>query len=104
MLLMKKVFFDAIRSGRKATTVRFWRRQMVRPGEVHTMPGLGKVRIDEVREVALSDLTDADAVADGFASAADLTAALKRMYPTLGATGAADGRTLYAVRFTYPAQ
>ena len=104
MLLMKKAFFDAIRSGRKATTVRFWKHQMVRPGEVHTMPGLGKVRIDDVRKLALSELTDADAVADGFESAAELIAALKRIYPTLGDDGAADGCTLYAVRFTYPVE
>ena len=76
MLLMKKAFFDAIRSGRKATTVRFWKHQMVRAGEVHTMPGLGKVRIDDVRKIALSELTDDDAVADGFESAAELIAAL----------------------------
>ncbi len=101
---MKKVFFDAIRGGGKRTTLRFWRNPMVRAGEVHTVPGLGKVRIDDVREVALSELSDADAAADGFGSVAELLAALKRMYPSLGADPAAGcERRLYAVHFTFPA-
>ncbi len=104
MLLMKKQFFDAIRSGRKTTTVRLWKRQMARAGEVHTMPGLGKIRIDDVRKATLAELTDADAVADGFESAADLIAALREIYPNLDADGTAAGRTLYAVYFTYPAE
>ena len=100
---MKKMFFEAIRAGGKRTTVRLWRRQMVRAGEVHTVPGLGKGRIEAVGEVALSALTESDAAADGFASKAELTAALRRMYPALGA-GAddSDGRKLYLVRFAFP--
>ena len=99
---MKKRFFDDIRAGRKTTTVRFWKRLMTRPGQVHTVPGLGKVRIDDVREIALGALSDADAVADGFASTDELIATLKQMYPTLSDAGVADGRTLYVVGFTYP--
>ena len=97
---MKKAFFDAVRTGRKTTTLRYWRRQMVRPGEVHTVPGLGKLRIEAVQDVELSSLTDADAAADGFASVADLRAALEKMYPALAGRGD-TGRKLYAIRFTF---
>ena len=104
MLLMKKTFFGAIRRGEKTVTLRFWRRQMVRVGEQHTIPGLGRVRIEAVREVALSELTDPDAAADGFASLDELLAALRKMYPALGEDGGACGRNLYAVHFKFPAE
>ena len=97
---MKKVFFDAVRSERKTTTVRYWRRQMVRPGEIHTVPGLGRVRIEAVEEVELPSLTDSAAADDGFASADELRAALEEMYPGL-AGGGETGRRLYVVRFTF---
>ena len=112
MLLMKKAFFEAVRAGRKTTTVRYWRHRRVRAGQVHTAPGLGKLRIEEVRAVRLSELTAADAAADGFASLAQMRKALKSLYPALPSRGARgrsgrgemtdeDGRTLYAVHFTY---
>ena len=106
MLLMKKEFFDAIRSGAKTTTLRFWRHRRVRPGSIHTVRGLGVVRIDSVREAALAELTEADAAADGFTSLDDLRAALARMYPDAhlaAPAGAADNdaRKLYLVHFTF---
>ena len=76
----------------------------VRPGEVHTVPGLGKVRIDAVRETELAELTAADAAADGFGSLDELIAALKEMYPSLGQAGDPAERRLYTVGFTFPAE
>jgi len=96
MLLMKKVFFEAIRSGGKTTTLRYWRRRMVRPGSLQTIPGLGKVRIDEAACVELADLTDADAQADGLTDLKALRAALHDLYPP----ARREGRKLYLVRFT----
>lgn len=96
MLLMKKVFFDAIRSGAKRTTLRYWRRMQVRPGTVHRIRGLGAVRIEAVRPVEWTELTDADAVADGFDSLPALEGALSEMYPP----HTRPGRTLYRVHFT----
>ena len=104
MLLMKKVFFDAIRRGHKTMTVRLWRHQMVRAGQVHTIPGLGRVRIEAVREVALSELTEADAAADGFASADEMVTAMKEIYPALRGGAETGGRKLYAVHFRFPAE
>ena len=118
MLLMKKAFFEAVRSGRKTVTVRYWRYQRVRPAEVHTVPGFGKIRIEQVRTVSLSALGEEDAVADGFASAAQMRKALTGLYPDLarlaarrpargssqgrhGSADSGDGRRLFAVHFTY---
>ena len=97
MLLIKKVFFEAIRSGGKTTTLRYWRRRMVRPGSLHTVPGLGKVRINEAGPAELGDLTDADAEADGFEDLHALKAALHDLYPPEHR----EGRKLYLVRFTF---
>ena len=96
MLLIRKRFFDDIRSGRKRTTLRYWRHMRVRPGSVHTVPGLGRVRIEAVRAVEPDSLTDAEARNDGFASAADLHEALAEFYPP----EKRRGRVLYEVRFT----
>lgn len=95
MLLMKRIFFDSIRSGRKTTTLRFWSRRQLRRDSVHTVPGLGRVRIEEVKCVRPEDLTDADAQADGFESLVELQKALTRLYPR----ARRKGRKLYHVHF-----
>ena len=103
MLLMKKRFFDAIRCGRKTTTVRYWRRRRTLPGSVHTVPGLGKVLIRSARAVRLADLTGADARADGFASRGELRDALQTIYPDadFDASDDADGGAkLFLIHFT----
>lgn len=100
MLLMKKDYFPAIRAGRKTTTLRYWRSPRVRPRSVHTVPGLGKVRIDAVEAIDLRGLRDADARADGFGGVAALLRALGRLYPRRQRAG----RRLYLVRFTFLVQ
>ena len=97
MLLIKKQFFDAIRRGAKTTTLRYWRRPMVRTGSVHSVRGLGVVRVDDVRTIAAGDLTDADAQADGLADRAELAGVLSELYPP----SQRRGRELYKVTFTY---
>ncbi len=97
MLLMKKVFFDAIRCGDKTTTLRYWRRKMVRPGSVHSVRGLGQLRIDDLHVVEADDLTDTDAIADGLAGRAELNSLLHQLYTP----DQRRQRTLYKVSFTY---
>lgn len=97
MLLMKKIYFQAIRQGTKTTTLRYWRRRQVRAGSVHEIRGLGPIRIDDVHRVRAADLTDAHARADGFADLASLLAALDAMYPPADR----DGRELYLLQFTF---
>ncbi len=81
MLLMKKIFFDAIKQGRKTTTLRFWRYQRVKPGSIHTIVGLGRVKIVDVVCLSYDSLTERDAKDDGFATLAELKKALADMYP-----------------------
>ena len=97
MLLMKRQFFDAIRTGRKTTTLRYWSRRMVRPGSRHAIRGLGAVRIDDVQPIDAAALTDVHALADGFDGADSLRAELDRLYPP----GARRARELYLVSFTF---
>lgn len=100
MLLFKKVFHDAIIAGTKTTTLRYWRYQRVKPGSIHTVPRLGRVRIESVQRVEMADLTADHARDDGFESLADLHAALAEMY---GPNPETSGRQLFLVHFTYPA-
>lgn len=80
MLLFKKKFLDDIRSGRKTQTIRVWKIRHMRAGQLSYIPGVGYIRIDAVDEVALNDLTDADALPDGFSSVAELREEIQRLY------------------------
>jgi hypothetical protein len=101
MLLFKKTFYDAIAGGTKTTTLRYWRHRRVKPGSVHSVRGLGRIRVESVEQVSPADLTKEHARADGFATLADLLAALEQMY---GGDPQAEGRRLYLVRFEYVGQ
>ncbi len=94
---MKKIFFDAIRSGAKTATLRYWRSPRVRVNTVHRVPGLGRVRIEDVRNVEFSQLTDHDAQVDGFHNLSDLCKAMDKLYPN----ESRGGRELYQIRFTF---
>ena len=102
-ILFKKRFFEAIAAGTKTTTVRLWRRAMVRPGQLAAVPflGRGRLRIDAVEPLAgLEELSQSDAAADGFDSLAAMLAELRSIYPRL-ADGGEPGHRLYRVRFHF---
>ncbi|MDO4573704.1 MAG: ASCH domain-containing protein [Planctomycetia bacterium] len=82
MLRFKKKFYDAIRSGQKTQTIRLWKFRRFKPGQKSLIPGIGPIGIDAVDEVFLDDLTDADAVPDGFSDVASLRAELESIYGT----------------------
>jgi len=94
-LLFKKEFFDAIRTGRKTTTLRRWKSRWLEGGSRVHSPGVGWLRIVSCDSTELQKLTRADARADGFASLAQLHRTLKRLYPDQ--TG--DGKQWYRVVF-----
>ena len=96
MLLFKKKFMAAIRSGEKTQTVRLWKWRRMRPGQRSYIPGAGYIRVEAVDEVALAELTDDDAKRDGFESAALLRAEIERLYPNLGQQGT---HRPYRIRF-----
>jgi len=70
---------------------------MVKAGQIHSIRSLGHVKIDNVDLVRLSRLTNADAVADGFANLDELLSALKSLYPP----SQRQGRKLYRVSFQF---
>jgi len=80
MLLFKKKFLDDIRSGTKTQTIRLWKHRMMRAGQRSYIPGVGPIRITVVEQVEVDALTDADAIPDGFQSAAALQHELRSIY------------------------
>ncbi len=99
MLLLKRHLVQLVREGKKRQTVRLWTRLMLRAGMISFTPGLGRMRILAVDELAsLQDLTEADAHADGFPSRAALLAEVHRIY----GSKIPAGRRIFRIRFDWP--
>ena len=98
-LFFKKPLQDAIRDGRKRTTIRRWRegKPGVHVGQRVYSPGLGWLTIEHVERVELETLGDADARADGFGDVAGLREVLMSLYPEHGADGKRWFRVAFAV-------
>jgi hypothetical protein len=97
MLLFKKKFLPAIRAGEKTQTIRLWKWRQMRVGQRSYIPGAGYVRIDGVDEVQIADLTDADAVPDGFPTAEALRHELTDIYGDKLAAGYKAFRVVFHV-------
>lgn len=95
MLLFKREFLPAIRSGEKTQTIRLWKHRKMRCGQRSYIPGVGHVRITVVEPVELDDLTDADAQPDGFATAHELRSELRSIYGERLAEGASAWRVAF---------
>lgn len=80
MLLFKKKFLPAIRTGEKTQTIRLWKHRMMRSGQQSYIPGAGYITIDRVEHVHIAELTDADAIPDGFPTADSLRKELQDLY------------------------
>jgi hypothetical protein len=94
-LLFKRELFEAIKSGKKTTTLRRWKSCHIAAGDRVKVPGVGWLKIRVCETIKLSQLKSADARADGFASLADLHAALDRFYPDQKG----DGKAWYRIAF-----
>jgi hypothetical protein len=97
MLLFKKKFLPAIRSGQKTQTIRLWKCRRMRSGQRSYIPGAGHIRVLAVDEVELARLTDADALPDGFDSADALRAEIVRLYPEQIAAGYRAYRVVFSL-------
>jgi hypothetical protein len=97
MLLFKKKFLPAIRSGEKTQTIRLWKWRMMRPGQRSYIPGAGYVAIERVEPVSLPELTDADAIPDGFETADALRQELSSIYGDKLAAGYQAFRVVFRV-------
>ncbi|REK08270.1 MAG: ASCH domain-containing protein [Planctomycetota bacterium] len=95
MLLFKKKFMDAIRSGEKTQTIRLWKVCRMKTGQRSYIPGAGYIRVLSVQPVQLAELTDDDARPDGFASADALRQELASLYRDQ----MAEGHQAYRIRF-----
>ena len=80
MLLFKKKFLEQIRNGEKTQTIRFWKYRRMKSGQRSYIPGVGYIAVESVEPVELSRLTKADAVLDGFLSAASLRKEIRTLY------------------------
>ncbi|MCE5267262.1 MAG: ASCH domain-containing protein [Planctomycetaceae bacterium] len=87
MLLFKKKFLPAIRAGEKTQTIRLWPYRRMRAGQRSYIPGVGYIRVTAVDQVDLDQLTDADAVPDGFPTADQLKAEIAELYAKQLAAG-----------------
>lgn len=95
MLLFKKKFLSAIRAGQKTQTIRLWKHCRMRAGQRSYIPGVGHIRLTAVDQVDLAQLTDADALPDGFETADALRAEIARLYPQQ----IAEGHQAYRIVF-----
>jgi hypothetical protein len=96
MLLFKKKFLEAIRSGKKTQTVRLWVRPRMKSGQRSYIPGVGYIHIQSVEQVDIDELTDADAQPDGFPTAAALREEIRAIY----AQYPDRGQKAYRIRFS----
>jgi cytidine deaminase len=99
-LYFRRDYLDAVRAGRKATTVRF--ADPVETGLVNlvfeldeeaTLPGV----VTQVASKRVAELTEADAVADGFRDLRELGDRLRFHYPDIAPT---DDITIVHFRVT----
>ncbi len=97
MLLFKKKFLADINAGKKTQTIRLWKFRKMRPGQRSYIPGVGYIGILAVDEVTLADLTDADAVPDGFPTADALRAEIHALYDRQLAAGSRAFRIRFRV-------
>lgn len=104
MLLFKKKFLEAIRSGKKTQTIRLWKHRMMRDGQRSYIPGVGAIRILSVEQVSLDQLTYEDAVPDGFADAEALRAELGNIYGDKLAAGYQAFRVKFEVGYEEPSE
>jgi hypothetical protein len=99
MLLFKKKFFEAIVAGRKRQTIRVWPRRRLRAGQMEFIPGLGRARITAFEAVRPADLSEEDAVLDGFDSRAAMMDELRVLYGDR-----LESVACFRIRFTYPVE
>jgi hypothetical protein len=97
MLLFKKKFLPAIRAGEKTQTIRLWKFRHMRSGQRNYIPGVGYIRVKIFQPVEIDDLTDADAIPDGFASDAVLQHELRTIY----GEKLAQGHQAFRIVFEY---
>jgi len=99
MLLFKKKFLKQIKCGEKTQTIRLWDYRRMKSGQRSYVPGVGYIAIISVEPVKLAQLTDADAILDGFPTAELLRNEIRSLY----AAETLENLTPFRIRFSvYP--
>ena len=93
-MLFKHRFYDGIRRGDVTRTYRAWKSPRVTPGRRYRLAPIGSIEVDDVREVDIGSIRDADARRSGFADRAALV-------KSLGAAADDAERALYCVTFRF---
>lgn len=84
VLRLRPEFFDAVRRGKKCSTIRAGRRNFkAGPLTLQSDFDTLTVQVTEVIYKKLGELTHDDAQTDGFATLEELRATLKKFYPNL---------------------
>lgn len=95
-LTFAKIYKERILSGKKSSTVRL--RSTLKKGEIVDIviggERIGKAKILSVRKVLVRDLTNKDAMRDGFRDKRSLLKALKRHYSNI-----TEDSTVYLISF-----
>jgi len=97
MLLFQKRFHAGLVGGTVTFTFRQWERPHVRPGGLYRVHPIGVVRVDAVDAVRVGEITEAEALAAGFSSLAEM---LEYMRPAAkGAFG--DDTSVWRIRLRH---
>lgn len=91
MLLFKKAFHEGLASGHITLTFRRWQTPHVKAGGRYRCHPIGVLQVDDVRQVAVREITEDDAVRSGFATRAELLAYLRE---SPGATEPLNAKTV----------
>ena len=67
-MLFKHAFHPAIAAGTITSTYRAWHSARVKVGNTYRLNAAGVIAVDEVRKTRLAEISEADALASGFAS------------------------------------
>jgi hypothetical protein len=97
LLAFKGKFRPLIKEGKKTQTLRLWKRCPFQPGAVVLSPKLGKVRINSVEKTLLSELSQDDAVQEGFEEIEQLVKSIKEIYSLKRIANV----ECFKIRFTY---
>lgn len=84
MLLFKKAFWEGLASGRITLTFRRWQSAHVKAGGRYRCHPIGVLAVDDVRQVAVREISEDDAVRSGFESRTELIAYLGEPVLRLG--------------------
>lgn len=100
LLFLKGEYLDLVRQGKKTTTIRPWKTCKLKPGRTVSFNGRLRVPLVKVAQVALHDIDDRAARADGFNSRREFLQAFRACYPGRDLSG----MLVWVLTFTSPKQ